>query len=233
MPKSTDDRPRRRDRRLLRTAVLSAVLLVPLGALTACGSGSGTQSSAPGAGVASLPSAAAPSSPAAGASPATGGDPAPGTSAASGAPSSASTADRPQERLDDSAARDGQLWDAYYACLGANGVPLTGGIAPAGQPMHKMPPPGAAIPKAAEAACQSKMPLPPPQTDPKLNPNYGADFSAWVNCINSKGLKVKAYGTPGSGDSGWSYDGQPTMPEPQREQVIQTCKMEAFSGSGH
>jgi hypothetical protein len=240
MPKSTDDRSRHPGRRPgggpLRTAVLSAVLLLPLATLTACGGGSGSKSSAQGAAVASLPSAAAASSPVAGASPATGaagGDPAPGASAASGAPSPASTADRPQERLDDSPARDGQLWDAYYACLGANGVPLTGGIAPAGQPMHKMPPPGAAIPKSAEAACLSKMPLPPPQTDPKLNPNYGADFSAWVNCINGKGLKVKAYGTPGSGNSGWSYDGQPTMPEPQQEQVIQTCKVEAFSGSGH
>lgn len=227
--------------------MLCAVLLVPLGTLTACGSGSGAQSSARGAVVASLPSATASSSPTAGASPATGaaagdpapasgaaaGDPAPGASAPAGAPSSASSADRPQERLDDTQEHDGQLWDSYYACLGANGVPLTGGIAPAGQPMHKMPPPGAAIPKAAEAACLSKMPLPPPQTDPKLNPNYNADFSAWVNCINGKGLKVKAYGTPGSGDSGWSYDGQPTMPQPQQQQVIQTCKMEAFSGSGH
>lgn len=73
----------------------------------------------------------------------------------------------------------------------------------------------------------------PPETDPKLNPNYSADFSAWVNCINSKGLKVKAYGTPGSGDSGWSFDGQPTMPQAQQTQVISACKMEAFSGSGH
>jgi hypothetical protein len=135
--------------------------------------------------------------------------------------------------LDDSSAHDNQLWDGYYACLGANGVPLTLGIAPAGQPMHKMPPPGAAIPKAAEAACLPKMPLPPPETNPKLNPNYAADFSAWVNCINGKGLKVKATGTPGSGDNGWTYDGQPTMPQPQQEQVIQACKMEAFSGSGH
>lgn len=77
------------------------------------------------------------------------------------------------------------------------------------------------------------MPLVPPETDPKLNPNYSTDFSAWVNCINSKGLKVKAYGTSGSGDSGWTYDGQPTMPQAQQDQVISACKMEAFSGSGH
>ncbi|MEY9949511.1 hypothetical protein [Kitasatospora sp. GAS1066B] len=242
MPKSTDDRSQRPDRRMPRAAVLSAVLLVPLAALTACGAGSGAQSSARGSAVASLPSAAAPGSSAAGASPATGaaaGTPAPGTSAASGTgtapstPAPGSTADRPQERLDDTTARDAQLWGAYNDCLGANGVPLSGGISMPGQPVEKQVAPGVSIPEAARTACLPKMPLLPPQTDPKQNPNYAADFSAWVNCINGKGLKVKAYGTPGSGDSGWSFDGQPTMPQAQQDQVISTCKMEAFSGSGH
>lgn len=237
MPKSTDDlsqrqgqrqgqgQGQRQGRRPARTAVLAAVLLVPLAALTACGGGSGAQSTARSSGVASLPSAAAPS-PSAGAQ-------APGAGAASGAPSPASTADRPQERLDDSTAHDVQLWTNYYACLGENGVPLTGGIGMPGQPMQKQPAPGAAIPQAALTACLPRMPLMPPQTDPKLNPHYNADFSAWVNCINSKGLKVKAYGTAGSGDSGWTFDGQPTMPQAQQDQVISTCKVEAFSGSGH
>ncbi|MDH6577473.1 hypothetical protein [Kitasatospora sp. MAP5-34] len=205
--------------------MLSAALLVPLAALTACGAGSGAQSSGQVSAVAALPSTAAPSSPAAGASPATG--------AASGAPDPGSTADRPQERLDDTNARDAQLWGSYFACLGANGVPLTGGISYPGQPSYKQPAADAVIPQAAKTACLPKMPVVPPQTDPKQNPNFSADFSAWVNCINNKGLKVKAYGTAGSGNSGWSYDGTPTMPKAQQDQVISACKVEAFNGSGH
>ncbi|MBD0693410.1 hypothetical protein [Streptomyces sp. CBMA123] len=221
----------------LRTAVLSAALLVPLAALTACGSGPGAQSGAPGAAVASLASSAPPGSPteppAAGAAEAAGAGTTPAAGAASGTPSPGSTADRPQQRLDDTQEHDAQLWTGYYNCLGDNGVPLTGGIAPAGQPMQKQPPPGTSIPQSALTACQSRMPLMPPEMDPKLNPNYSTDFSAWVNCINGKGLKVKAYGTPGSGNSGWSYDGQPTMPQAQQTQVIAACKTEAFRGNGH
>ncbi|MFJ8473543.1 hypothetical protein [Kitasatospora sp. NPDC094011] len=229
MPKSTDDRPRRPERSRLRTALLSAALLVPLTALTACGSGPNTQSGAPGAAVASLASSPHPDSPV---EPPTAGS-APAAGAASGTPSPGATADRPQQRLDDTPEHDAQLWTGYYNCLGDNGVPLTGGIAPPGQPMQKQPPPGASIPQSALTACQSRMPLMPPEMDPKLNPNYSTDFSAWVNCINGKGLKVKAYGTPGSGNSGWSYDGQPTMPQAQQTQVIAACKTEAFRGSGH
>jgi len=227
MPKSTDHHPPRRLRSPGAFVLPGLALLSLLTALTACGGGSGTQSGAAGSGniaVASLPATSAAGSPGQNLAGASGGADTAGASGAATDPASG----RPQERLDDTTAFDLQLWSYYYGCLQSNGVKMNFSITTPGMPSYDQPAPGQSVPAAALAACQSKMPLEPPQMNPQLNPQYAADMRADVKCINSKGLKVVADADGG----GWTFDGpQPNLTAAQLNQIQNECQEEAFSGN--
>ncbi|MGW2779484.1 hypothetical protein ACWC4C_44620 [Streptomyces olivaceoviridis] len=210
----------RRTRRV-RAAVLATALLTAGAALTACGGAGGTGSGqkASDSGIASL---ATPS--------------APGATSSAQSSTAAIEAKRPQLRLDSSQEESDRLWDAYWACLQAHGVPMND--ARVDRPGEQAPP--VDDPKVADQykaqyhACLSRMPLQPVEERPETNPHYADDHRAYVGCLKSKGMKVhEVFGDDGSPD-GWTYDkdvpkdggGLPT------EKIDHDCRLEAFGGKG-
>ncbi|XVU22801.1 hypothetical protein ACQPZJ_36850 [Actinoplanes sp. CA-054009] len=138
-----------------RFALLAAVLLV-----SACGS---PDSSSADPGVASVASAAR--------------------------PSSAAPATRPQLRLDTSDEERQRLFTAYDDCLVAHGVKVNpvDQPGPAG-PVRRLDQSGE--PKAAYVACAGKLPLQPPELDEDLNPKFAAQWNDNVRCLRAHGLMV-------------------------------------------
>ncbi|CAM5355087.1 MULTISPECIES: hypothetical protein [Streptomyces] len=210
----------RRTRRV-RTALLTTALLTAGVALTACGGGGGDGTSTDSrqksdSGIASL---ATPSS--------NGGK--------SGAPSSAQSAidaKRPLLRLDSSKEEINRLWDTYWACLQAHGVPMN---------TKRVDHPGGQAPpvddqkvtdqyKAQYHACLDKMPLQPVEERPETNPHYADDFRDYVKCLRAKGFKVhEVFQSDGSPD-GWTGDDDGgSFPN---EKADNDCRLEAFGGKG-
>ncbi|MET9013308.1 hypothetical protein ABZX74_20655 [Streptomyces olivaceoviridis] len=210
----------RRTRRV-RAAVLATALLTAGAALTACGGAGGTDGGrkASDSGIASL---ATPS--------------ARGATSSAQSSTAAIEAKRPQLRLDSSQEESDRLWDAYWACLQAHGVPMNN--ARVDRPGKQAPP--VDDPKVADQykaqyhACLSRMPLQPVEERPETNPHYADDHRAYVGCLKSKGMKVhEVFGDDGSPD-GWTYDkdvpkdggGLPS------EKIDHDCRLEAFGGKG-
>jgi hypothetical protein len=182
-----------------RTAGLAAALVL----LAACASGSGSGATGQ---VASIPSSG-------------------GTAGSVGQGSAAAVPSHPNlegPALPDEAtdAQIKAIEGPWFRCLGAHGTPLAtnpkqpGVMAPTG-----------AIPAAARKACLSLQPHAPWQEIPADNPNYKLDMAKWINCMNARGVGVKATsGGPTAG--GWTF----TNPnEPADENQVETqCEMQAF-----
>ncbi|MEV7077924.1 hypothetical protein AB0N88_05165 [Streptomyces sp. NPDC093516] len=177
----------------MRTAVLTAALLSAGLALTACG---GEQSGTGGGKAADTDVASL-------ATPSAGG----GTTAAPRS-SDAADAKRPLLRLDSSEEEVNQLWNTYWACLQARGVPMNEQrvAKPGGQAPPVDDPEIADQYKKQYRACLHKMPLQPVEERPETNPHYADDHRAHVACLRSKGLKVhETFASDGTPD-GWTYD---------------------------
>ncbi|MYW06671.1 hypothetical protein GT354_52010, partial [Streptomyces sp. SID3343] len=131
--------------------------------------------------------------------------------------SGAPAAGRPQRRLDTSEEDEKRMWDTYEACLRDKGVDTrqTGSVEGEKARTKKY---------AREfEACEVKLPLMPPEMDPKTNPKYDDGMRDWVKCMNAKGMKVKVV------SDGWTYTGDSTLSFEQQRKVEQDCKVEAFS----
>lgn len=76
---------------------------------------------------------------------------------------------------------------------------------------------------AAAKACQSLQPHPPWQEIPQYNPNYQRDFARWINCLNARGVPVKAV------SGGWTYNGTSSLSAAQQTKVRVECEMRAFN----
>ncbi|MEW2290111.1 hypothetical protein [Streptomyces sp. NPDC047841] len=213
--------PRRTHR--VPAVVLTAALLTAGAALTACGGGGGGGSDggrkAADSGIASL------ATPSAG-----GGTP----GAASSARSSAAAIDarRPQLRLDSTQEETNRLWDAYWACLQAHGVPMNN--ARVDHPGKQAPP--VDDPKVADRykaqyhACLYKMPLQPVEERPETNPHYADDYRAYVTCLRRNGFKVHEVFTSDGSPDGWTGDdGGGSLPTGKADD---DCRVEAFGGKG-
>lgn len=141
-------------------------------------------------------------------------------------------AKRPQLRLDTSEEESNQLWNAYYACLQAHGVPMNTERAAAAGGQARPLDEGPVKPKYKSAydACEVKMPRVPPELDADRNPHYADQFRAQVACMRKKGMKIHVTGTPDSDSFGWTYDdGSGGVSDPSGT-INHTCQMEAFGG---
>ena len=152
------------------------------------------------------------------------GTPSTGSGGGSSATPSASSSDggRPQLRLDTSDAETTRLTEVYFACLHDHGVPSAhkpgaGDAWFPGGSRTKYP--------AAYSACQSKLPLQPPQEDPAKNPHYADDFRAFITCMNDHGVKIRAVSANGD----WNYDGTTTVSQSQQDTIQHTCTLKAYS----
>ncbi|MGP4007700.1 hypothetical protein [Streptomyces sp. 4N124] len=136
---------------------------------------------------------------------------------------------RPQIRLDTTDIEELRMYQGYLRCLKDHGVPMP-------SPGNKMPEadpgslwfPGMDVAKErpeVEKACLGKRPLPPPELDPKKNPDYMDDYNKWIACDNRRGLKVN----PLPDGGGWNYKPGVTPPG-NADQIDQECMIEAFSG---
>lgn len=150
---------------------------------------------------------------------------------ASGVPevttSAASTAGRPQLRLDTSDAEKDRIWLAYDDCLVANGVKVNvvDQPGPAG-PGRRLDQSGK--PESAYAACAGKLPLQPPELDEALNPNFAAQWNDHVKCLRAHGLMVHVT-NPGE----WTYDSSDGVVPDNSDEIEDDCLIETFgNGSG-
>ncbi|WP_431967221.1 hypothetical protein [Actinacidiphila sp. bgisy160] len=145
-------------------------------------------------------------------------------SAAPRSPSAAPPADseqgRPQLRLDSSDAERDRYWNAYAACLKDHGHKMILARGPYSVDQHDNSPTA----KAARKTCAGKLPLQPSELRRDSNPHYDDDYRAYITCLNDRGLKVVAL----PDNSGWTYDGQPTMSDTEQTKADKSCTMEAF-----
>ncbi|MEV8129077.1 hypothetical protein AB0P07_34390 [Streptomyces sp. NPDC085944] len=136
---------------------------------------------------------------------------------------------RPQIRLDTTQVEEIRMYQGYLHCLKDHGVPISS----KGSKMPEADPGSLWFPSInvaeerpeAEKACLGKRPLPPPELDPKKNPDYMDDYSKWIACDNRRGLKVN----PLPDGGGWNYKPGATQPR-NADEIDKECMIEAFSG---
>ncbi|AWS40765.1 hypothetical protein DKM19_04760 [Streptosporangium sp. 'caverna'] len=146
-----------------------------------------------------------------------------GTANAGSPKKPAADAKRPQLRLDSSPEEITKYRQAYATCLKNHGMPAKTNSAPS-----------AAALKAAEAstkACEDKVPLQPPEMDPKKNPHYADDVRAQVKCMKGYGFKVRVVPATGSDPNAvsWTYDSIPGDGV-DIEKIQDECRVKAFGG---
>jgi hypothetical protein len=127
---------------------------------------------------------------------------------------------RPQLRLDDSAADIDRKQAPYFSCLKANGHRMVEGRGPLSIDQQD----DSAKAKAATKKCAGKLWRIPPETDPERNPHFADDFRAEIKCLNSRGVPVKAIDDEGS----WSYTGESQLTQEKKEKVEKDCRLEAY-----
>lgn len=138
-----------------------------------------------------------------------------GSAPSNSAPTSANP-EQPRLRMDMSEEEKNRLFEAHTACLKEKDPKGTGtGPGPAGQRQYS---------EEAWSACALKWPLPPWEMDSK-NPTFADNWHKNVRCLNDKGLKVIET-EPGS----WTYDGEPTMSQAERDRVTKECEQQVFGG---
>ena len=148
------------------------------------------------------------------------GTPSTGSGGGSSATSS-SDAGRPQLRMDTSPAEAARLDAVYFGCLHDHGVPS--GHKPGSG--NAWSPSGDATKYPAQyKACESKLPLQPPEEDPAKNPHYADDFRAEIKCLNDGGLKVRALPDL----QGWNYNGSTSMSEAQEDKLQRRCELQSY-----
>jgi len=124
--------------------------------------------------------------------------------------------EQPRRRMDMTEEEEQRLFDAHTACLAEKDPNATGtGPGVAGRKIYN---------DEAWAACAKKWPLPAWEMD-SSNPTFKDNWHKNVQCLNNRGLKVIET-EPGS----WTYDGQPTLPEPEQRKVQKECEQEVFGG---
>lgn len=126
-----------------------------------------------------------------------------------------------QERLDDSAQRQGELLGAYENCLHDHGAPGT--WIPEIK-TWKVPLDDPTKVTASELqACASKKPIPPPELDPTKNPHYAEDVQADAQCARNHGISITI------GSDGWWMPTDPN--QPNLGTVTRQCLLQAFGNS--
>jgi hypothetical protein len=111
-----------------------------------------------------------------------------------------------------------RIMNAYYSCLQGHGVTGIGT-----KPNGLMGPeniPHTPLVATAEKDCASKKPHGPWQENPADNPNYQNDMRAWINCMNSRGVPVRAVA------GGWNFVS--THVPADESQIELECEMKAF-----
>jgi len=191
-------------------AILSAGAVI---ALAGCG-GHAAQSAA---GVASLPAAQG-QSPASSASSASSTGSA--SSAGNGGPAGLTGVTMPDNATP---AEQNRIENAWASCMQAHGDHDFAGKENNGAGTIEEPTAPASRYPVAVKACASLQPHEPWQQMPQYNPNYNQDFAKWVNCLNAKGVPVKA--TTG----GWTFNGTSRLSFTQQKNVIAECEMQAFN----
>ncbi|MEW2117858.1 hypothetical protein AB0945_22255 [Streptomyces sp. NPDC005474] len=186
---------RRLPRRAARGALLVAVGTTAITVLTACGGGSGGADDSGKAGGGDV--ASLPSS---------------GTGGGSAKATTNPDAGRPQIRLDNTQDDINRMMEAWTSCLEEKGG--SAALLEYKKKEGKTP---------AGRACQSKLPLDPPELDPAKNPHYNDDMRVMVQCLNSKGFKTEA------GEGGWSGDPNDFF-SPNYEKAEKACQIKAFGG---
>ncbi|ANZ41852.1 hypothetical protein BBK82_43905 [Lentzea guizhouensis] len=138
-----------------------------------------------------------------------------GSSPASAAQAPAES-EQPRLRMDMTEQEKQRLYDAHTACLAEKDPNATGtGPDPAGRRQYS---------DEAWRACAKTWPLPPWEMDPG-NPTFKDNWHKNVQCLNRRGMKVIET-EPGS----WTYDGEQTLPEPERHRIEKECELEVFGG---
>jgi len=189
-----------------RAATAAAALAVI--ALAACGGQGGAAGSGT-SGVASLPSSAGQSSSAA--QPVAGSQGGPAADIGVTVPDNATPAQRDR------------IYNGYAACLETHGMPTRDFYRKQDAAGGFLVTPDTGQFPAAAKACQSLQPHVPWQEDPRYNPNWARDNARWVNCMNAKGVPVKA--TP----DGWTFNGTSSLSPAQQGTVQVACEMQAFN----
>jgi len=138
----------------------------------------------------------------------------------------ASTAARPQLRLDTSEEEANRFWTAYEDCLVGHGVKVnpTDQAGAAGDgPGRRLDQSGE--PKSAYIACAGKLPQQPPELDEDTNPNYAQQWNDNVKCLRAHGLMVHVT-NPGE----WTYDSADGQIPDNQSEIESACLLEAFGG---
>ncbi|MET8157892.1 hypothetical protein ABZT47_16075 [Sphaerisporangium sp. NPDC005289] len=152
----------------------------------------------------------------------------PAAAPAASAPSSAAPragdahGERPQLRLDSTTEEVYRYRKAYAECLKDNGMPQSAGTyTPAQESAYQ----------AARKACQDKVPLLPPELDPKQNPHYAASVRVQVKCMQEYGFKVHLVPAPASDPNalGWTYDELPGD-DVDIDKIQNECRAKGFGG---
>jgi len=148
-----------------------------------------------------------------------------GTAASAGQPSAAASAGQPTPGgpvLSENAtiAEEKAALGPWYRCLGAHGTRLIENSKYSG-----LPSPAGAISAAAMKACLSLQPHAPWQEIPADNPNYQLDMAKWINCMNAKGVGVKAT-SGGVTAGGWTFTH--SYGPPNQDQIVSQCETKAF-----
>jgi hypothetical protein len=135
---------------------------------------------------------------------------------------------RPRVRLDSTAEEVTILYNTWAVCLKNNGTAVYSKTGQVGaEDLAAMFPKGEIKP-AARKACESKLPVQPPELDKKTNPNYLDEFRDQITCMNAKGANVKAL----PDGEGWTYARSTGNLSPQKlDRVERDCIVEAFSPS--
>lgn len=197
-----------------RVAVLAAVALAGSFLLTACGGAdSGGSAAAKDDGVASMVSESPGEAAGGGA----------GTANAGSSKKPAADDDRPQLRLDSSPEEVTKYRQAYATCLKNHGMPAKTNSAPSAA--------GIKAAEAAAKACEDKVPLLPPEMNPKTNPHYADAVRAQVKCMKGYGFKVRVVPATGSdpNEISWTYDSIPGNGV-DIEKIQNECQVKAFGG---
>ncbi|WP_328665815.1 hypothetical protein OG905_01805 [Streptomyces sp. NBC_00322] len=138
-----------------------------------------------------------------------------GTEGSAAKPSPADPdAGRPQIRLDSTQDDVNRMMDSWLACLNQHGGPDA-------LKQYKRNPN-----TATGRACQSKLPLDPPELDPAKNPRYNDDVREMIQCMNGKGFKSEV-----SPDGhGWALVHGSDLNAPGFEKAERPCLVKAFGG---
>ncbi|MCD4536520.1 hypothetical protein LRP67_20710 [Nocardioides sp. cx-169] len=136
---------------------------------------------------------------------------------------------RPVFRLDDTDARRTALINAWSQCLIDHGATQGTGRSvpgPTGTVTSDLIVVADPVPAKAKAACASKLPQLPPETEAETNPDFHAESLAYVGCMKAKGLWVQLLN---SHNLDWTYAAGHPVPDDE-DKIEHGCLLEAFGG---